>query len=965
VFERFERLRNYLNESFEAYIEEWFPNVRKVNCSTWRTGDFNDTRSNDGSLTFSLRDKYAIDFSTGEKAGDIIAIYAKRFCDGNNGRAFNELVERYHLENLFSYHINSNNSRNGIGSYRVSGDSNSHSNDSVKEIGGESIGKTNEERTNVDNGQSPIRSRLTKEDFAKDEKIRNILSRVRDYQKGDPVDLYLRSRGITKYSPDTKILNLEKMSILVNLCRDWRSKNSGSTNGNSTSDSFRVVGIQEIFLTKDGRKRKNNDFPGKIQRTFTNETIAGHPLVLRPKGNNNGHIYVTEGVENGLSLQEHLNNEVWCSLSIANIPTLPFDNDRVYIIVFDNDFGKRKEKDYSKSFQQKLDELEVKYEINPRDSKIHYDEGELHLRDKILKLSKLNNKHIFYLLSSENGKDANDLLNEKVETIGGDGIRQISTKLQQLLSQPPIPITTCRTVRTNRGEIRQGWRPPKPPSLVDEDFHGDDKINSFLNLPYDSEGLALRFIARYGSVYRFVRNVGVCKYNGGRYEKECDNALFEDLRKTLAKTYYEFDYLTDREQLSSFKKLWKTKGIGEHSTIVAVEKYVKRMLALEAKVEDFDSEDDNVLNLNNGYYDLDRQELIAHSPDKLFFKKIGVDHCPDKTPDRVPDNDWTRFLNSSLGGDQDKIRYLQKSMGYTFSTSTREEKIFFVKGITRSGKSLFLDTVGEVMGEYSESEDKDFLTAKDQNSNYLLDSRAQLKGKRFLHISELTHNSKVNSTLIKRLAGDKYITGAEKFKGKIRYKNQVKYWISTNNLDFDNFDESVRTKLVIIDFGNRFYKAGTKEALETGRVIDENLKKKLIQPHNKRIILQWIIEGYRLYREEGLKSTQGMEENLDQIEQDNDSLKSFIDDNMKKYDETTQIVKNPKDIGQIYQLYSKYEQEEYGTPPERIITLRKFFKVLRNRGFSLRRGYTTGGDRKYYIVGWLLNWEVVENRYNN
>jgi phage/plasmid-associated DNA primase len=110
-------------------------------------------------------------------------------------------------------------------------------------------------------------------------------------------------------------------------------------------------------------------------------------------------------------------------------------------------------------------------------------------------------------------------------------------------------------------------------------------------------------------------------------------------------------------------------------------------------------------------------------------------------------------------------------MGYTFSTSTREEKVFLIKGITRSGKNTFLDTIGEIMIEYSDTETEDFMCSKDLNNNFLLDVRARLKGKRFLHISEVSPKNRVNSTVIKRLAGDRYITGAEKFKGKIRYKN--------------------------------------------------------------------------------------------------------------------------------------------------------------------------------------------------
>jgi P4 family phage/plasmid primase-like protien len=755
-----------------------------------------------------------------------------------------------------------------------------------------------------------------------------------------------------------------------------------------------IEGISEVYLTDDGKKKNTGTYPNKIQRTFFNKTVAGNPVKLIPRGNNNGYIYITEGVENGLSLQEYINNEVWCSLSIVNIPTLPFENNKAYVIVFDNDFNKWNEINYSENLVQELDKFNVKYEINYADNtnnsnannadnktKIKYDHGKLNFLKYREKLSLLNDKHIFYLLPSEDGKDANDLLLEKIEITNADGTTQQTTKLKQLLSSPIIPISTQRTVRTNKGEIKQGWKPQVPPSLLDNNNNNsataildDDrsKTSSFLKLPYDSEGLALRFIARYGESYRFVKNVGVCKYKDGVYERDKDNDLFEDLRITLAKTYYEFDYLTDKDQINSFKKLWRTRDVGEPNTIFSVEKYAKRMVALEAAAEEFDNENNNVINLNNGIYDLDKQELLPHNPSELFFRKIEVDYSVedngrlglhDNTDATAPSNDWIKFLNSSLGGDQTKIKYLQKAIGYTFSTSTKEEKVFFIKGVTRGGKNTFLETIQEVMGKYAEYETNDFITSREQNSNYLLDSRAQLKGVRMLHISELPANSKVNSTLIKNLVGDKNITGAEKFKGKIRYKSQVKYWIGTNNLDFDHFDDSVSRKLNIIEFNNGFYDEGTKEAIETGRVIDKTLKEKLLQPHNKEFILRWIIEGYRLYKEEGLKSTKEMDENLAQVKRDNDKILSFIDDDMKKYDESTQEIKGRKDISIVYQAYSNYDQKEYGTPLERIITLNKFFKTLRNRGFIIERKNDASGAKKSYIVGWALNWENVESKY--
>jgi hypothetical protein len=517
----FKVLKDYLNDGFELYIREWFPNAIRVSNTTYKTGDFNDTKPknrNRGSLILNIKDKYAKDFNTGESAGDIIAIYAKRFCNGDNKQAFNELVNKYNLEYLFpenhrhnnSYpnnpnshnnfdsnnqnHNNSNSSNsnhNNSNVYNANNYNNSNLNNNNANLNNQSYNNPNSRNlsfnnhdfnnsryssynsdnlnpdnsyssnpnhsnynsnnSNLNNNNANLNNQSynnpnsrnlsfnnpnsyntnnhnkykpTQEDIDKDNKLKSILSKIEDYRLGDPVDLYLKSRGITKYSPDTKVLKLDKMSVMVNIAldskkleKDIKNRESNYTYNNKfdydnyyyshggqiknnsqlliTNHQF-IAGIQEIFLTKDGKKRQdniNNNIPNKVQRCFGNSTISGNPVRLQPKGKNNGFIYITEGVENGLSLQEYINNEVWCSLSIVNIPTLPFENDKIYIIVFDNDLNK----------------------IDKYGNRT----GKQNLERTIDKLSQLKNKHILYLLPEEEGKDANDLLREKLKIENG------------------------------------------------------------------------------------------------------------------------------------------------------------------------------------------------------------------------------------------------------------------------------------------------------------------------------------------------------------------------------------------------------------------------------------------------------------------------------------------------------------------------------------------------------------------
>jgi hypothetical protein len=266
-------------------------------------------------------------------------------------KAFDELVERYNLQHLFQNYNNPNNTNNTNNNFNINKLNNSSNNNTLntdnynnpnsfsfindnsnKNEYNDNIPRTNSVNNYTNNNANNVNSgdndrEQTKESQINDQKITNLLNKIKSYEKGDPVDLYLKSRNIKKGSKDIKIYTdtYNKVNILVNEIKDPKKND-------------RVVGINEIFLTKDGKKRVDNIIPTKIHRIYNNcKGNTVQPVRLSPKGDNNGFIYVTEGIENGLSLQEHINNEVWCSLSINNFLKLPYESNKRYIFVFDND----------------------------------------------------------------------------------------------------------------------------------------------------------------------------------------------------------------------------------------------------------------------------------------------------------------------------------------------------------------------------------------------------------------------------------------------------------------------------------------------------------------------------------------------------------------------------------------------------------------------------------------------------
>ncbi|MDR1498974.1 MAG: hypothetical protein LBS34_01655, partial [Rickettsiales bacterium] len=110
-----------------------------------------------------------------------------------------------------------------------------------------------------------------------------------------------------------------------------------------------------------------------------------------------------------------------------------------------------------------------------------------------------------------------------------------------------------------------------------------------------------------------------------------------------------------------------------------------------------EEETQRILNFSNGYYDLDQNKLFPHSPNKVLLNKINIEYGENISITK--DNDWLNFLNSTFNNDQEKIRYLQKAMGYTFSGSAEENKMFLMHR-DLSGRNTFIWSIIEAFEDY-------------------------------------------------------------------------------------------------------------------------------------------------------------------------------------------------------------------------------------------------------------------------
>lgn len=349
--------------------------------------------------------------------------------------------------------------------------------------------------------------------------------------------------------------------------------------------------------------------------------------------------------------------------------------------------------------------------------------------------------------------------------------------------------------------------------------------------------------------------------------------------------------------------------------------------------------DDYLLNLQNGTLDLSEDEprFIEHSPDLLLSKICNVEYNTAATC-----REWEKFLSEIMQGDKEKIVYLQKIAGLSLTGNTEQETCFILYGsTTRNGKSTFCETMMYLLGDYALTMKPETLAVK-QN----LDSRqasgdvARLAGCRFCNASEPPKRMLFDTALLKSLLGRDSITARHLHQREFSFIPKFKLVINTNYLPTITDDTVFSSgRINVISFDRHF------EPHEQ----DKNLKDKLRDKNELSGILNWCIEGLRLYREQGLEPPNTVRNATETYRTDSDKIGNFINECLAK------TGKNSK-AKDIYDAYVKWcENNGYGVENKG-----NFFAELKTKGLFMNSGTVNGKTVRNIVRGYTIETDFIE-----
>jgi putative DNA primase/helicase len=275
-------------------------------------------------------------------------------------------------------------------------------------------------------------------------------------------------------------------------------------------------------------------------------------------------------------------------------------------------------------------------------------------------------------------------------------------------------------------------------------------------------------------VYLFGNNIhhsegGWYIWKKNHWKRVSEGGMMPIAEQVADNIFKEAEAAPESERKELLKFAHKTESVARLKAMV---KLAANQEGIFISQESFDA-NHWLLNTPGGTLNLKTGELENHSRRHLITKITPVNYTP-----RAKCPTWDAFLYRVMGGNQNLVDFLQRAIGYTLTGDTKEQCFFFLWGTGANGKSTFLETIRELMGDYGQQTDfSTFLKKQDAVRNDV----ARLQGARYVSGVEAGAGQQLQETLIKRLTGQDKITTRYLYQEFFEYQPTFKIFLGANH----------------------------------------------------------------------------------------------------------------------------------------------------------------------------------------
>jgi putative DNA primase/helicase len=419
---------------------------------------------------------------------------------------------------------------------------------------------------------------------------------------------------------------------------------------------------------------------------------------------------------------------------------------------------------------------------------------------------------------------------------GADGHCRVKDPIKEAIDNARVLSTGDETAANAGGGYADGHEP---------------RISDEQDAPeFSEEAIALRFAHQHRANLRYVAKWNRWFRFTGKVWEVDDTLLTFDLARRVC-----------REVAAEAEKPNTQIAIASSKTVAAVQKLAQADRRLAESVDPWDA-DPWALNTPRGVVDLKTGAMRQHSPGDLMTKITSV----------PPEGDCPRFvefLHRVMDGDETRVAYLQRVLGYGLTGSTREHALFFLHGKGSNGKSVLLSTIAGILGSYHETAPiSTFLASStDQHPTDL----AGLRGARLVTVSETEEGRSWAEARVKLLTGGDRISARFMRQDFFEYQPAFKLMFAGNHKpSLRSVDEAIRRRFHLLPF------SVTIPAEER----DPNLSDKLKAEWPG--ILAWMVEGALNWEVDGLQPPSAVLDATEDYLAAEDTFAAWLDEKCEK-----------------------------------------------------------------------------------
>lgn len=422
---------------------------------------------------------------------------------------------------------------------------------------------------------------------------------------------------------------------------------------------------------------------------------------------------------------------------------------------------------------------------------------------------------------------------------------------------------------------------------------------------YDDTGNALRFRDANAGLIHYNHVDGCWIYwDGVRWASDENGEIKRRADKMLADMAKDLKEMQDDPAYNAYKKhLSRSRSHRGKEGFIAEARHLEGVPVLPSEMD----RAGNAFNVRNCLISLKTGRTAEHDKKYMISKLAPVTYDENAKCPR-----WDRFIEEITCGDKSLQLYLQRMIGYCMTAYTKEQCMFFLYGNGSNGKSVFVDTIAYMLGEYAASCQPETVMMRDRN-NTARGDLARLKGARMVVTSEPNDGCRLDEGIVKQMTGgtENKLTARFLYGREFEFSPEFKIVMSTNYKPvIKGTDNGIWRRVRLIPFTAEFTKENRDPQLA------EKLRRELPG------ILNWAIAGAVGWCKEGLPPCAIIDEAGQEYRSEMDRVQQFLDDC------TTRSESSSTQASTLYKCYKAWCSEQGDRFP---VGSTKFFMELKRR----------------------------------